>query len=323
MTPLRVAVVGAGIMGSNHVRVIKRLPDISLIAVVDTDLERAAIAAGDPSVMTCRTIDDLPEIDAAIVAVPTEAHLAAALMLIGRGVHLLVEKPLANTVEECEQIVAAASKADVVLAVGHVERFNPAIAELASSVADPIHITTVRVGPYSPRVSDGVVMDLMIHDIDILCSFARPGDRVNSVSGAGRVVKGATEDLAVVSMAFESGMTASLTASRLGQQKIRTVEVTQPEVVTFADLVRSDVTIHRMAHHEFLGDSGVSYRQTNVVEIPFIVNRGEPLGLELTDFFNAIRSGSSPRVRGEDGSRAVRIARDVLDHLYIADRPIS
>ena len=174
--PLKVAVVGTGIMGSNHVRVMSQLPDVELVAVVDADLDRAKAASLKSGARACASINDLPDdVEAAVVAVPTALHLDTALALVARGINVLVEKPLAATVADAQRIIDAASAAGVVLAVGHVERFNPAVAELTSLVTDPIHISASRISPYSPRISDGVVFDLMIHDIDIVCSLAATG----------------------------------------------------------------------------------------------------------------------------------------------------
>ncbi len=316
--PLKVAVVGTGIMGSNHVRVMGQLPDVELVAVVDADLDRAKAASLKSGALACASIDDLPvDVEAAVVAVPTALHLETAIALVERGISVLVEKPLAATVADAQRIIDAASAAGVVLAVGHIERFNPAVAELTALVTEPIHISASRISPYSPRISDGVVFDLMIHDIDIVCSLAPAGDDIVSVSGVGRQVRADSEDLASVAVAFESGLTASFMTSRLGQQKIRAIEVTQLDSVVSADLVRSDVTIHRMAHHEYLGEGGVSYRQSSVVETPFI-QRGEPLVLEAQDFVAAVRSGGPPRVSGTDALRAVSIATAIVESLRIS-----
>ena len=269
--------------------------------------------------LCCVSIDELPDdIDAAVIAVPTAAHLETAASLIRCGIHVLVEKPLAPTVVECEQITTAAAEAGVVLAVGHVERFNPAVVELSALIEQPIHILRREIGPYSPRIGDGVVFDLMIHDIDIVCALAGDGAVVTSVAGVGRMIRGDSEDIANATMMFDNGMTAALATSRLGQQKIRSIEVTQSDSVLTADLVRADITIHRMAHHEFLGDQGVSYRQSNMIEIPFIQNRGEPLALELADFLDAVRTGGQPRVSGVAATRAVGVASSIVSALTVS-----
>ena len=306
---LRIAVVGAGIMGANHARVAHQLPGVELVAVVDSDLERARAAGRNAGAVAVASLDELTiDIDAAVIAVPTRFHFEAARQLIDRGVHVLVEKPIAATVDEAEQIVAAAERAGVVLSVGHIERFNAAVAELPQMLEDPLHIEASRIGTYSSRIADGVILDLMIHDIDIVTSLVGRDVEVTSVGGVARSVRGDTEDVATVTMVFANGVTAAFNTSRLGQQKIRTLEITQQESVITADLVRQDVTINRMSRQEYLSDEGTRYRQSSVVEIPFLETRGEPLALELRHFVECVRTGAAPRVDGRAGVRALELA---------------
>jgi predicted dehydrogenase len=318
--PLRLAVVGAGIMGTNHARVARSLRDARLVAVVDRDLDRAA-AAGGPGVQAVASVDDVEGgFDAAVVSVPTPLHAAMALQLAARGVHLLVEKPIAATLAEARQIVAAADAAGIVLAVGHVERFNAAVAELPRLLDHPVHIEASRISPYSARVADGVILDLMIHDLDIVAALAGPHDEPVRVAGVARCVRGDTEDLASATIQFASGLTATLNTSRLGQQKIRTLEITQLESVIVADLVRQDITIHRMSHNEYLSDEGTRYRQSSVIEIPFLEARGEPLALELQHFVECIRTGATPRADGTAGTRALELAQLVAASVHASGR---
>jgi len=314
---VRLAVVGSGSMGANHIRIARQLPGVELVAVVDSDTTRARQLTAGSNITFLSSVDELQHnIDAAVVAVPTSEHLQVAAALADRGVHLLVEKPLAATRVEAEQLVEKAMKAGVCLAVGHVERFNPAIYELPRFLDNPIHFAAARISPYTPRISDGVVFDLMIHDLDIICSLV--GAEVAEVHGAGQRVRSISEDLAVVTMAFSSGQTASLQTSRVGQQKIRTLEVTQAESVVHVDLLKQDVTITTMSSHEYVAESGTPrHRQSNVVEIPFLETRGEPLALELTDFVHSVLSGSQPRVNGEAGLRAVGLAERILAALIV------
>ena len=311
---LRLAVVGAGIMGSNHVRIGRNLRDASLVAVVDPDLDRARAAAGTSGVEVFERVDQVVDrIDAAVVAVPTAHHVDTALELIEGGVHLLVEKPLAATAAAGRELVDVAAAAGLVLAVGHVERFNPAVADLPIWVEQPIHIETVRTSPYTARISDGVVFDLLIHDIDIVCSLVGPDAVVEHIDGVSQTVRSPSEDLVSVNLRFSTGLTASLTASRLGQEKIRRIEVTQYDSVVIADLLRQTITIQRMSRHEFLSDQGMSYRQSSVVEIPFLETRGEPLALELQHFVDCVREGVRPRVDGNSGARAVELAERIVE----------
>ena len=319
-TPVKLVVVGAGSMGANHVRVAQQLPNVELVAVVDQDVERARSVTRSASVAVFGSLDDLTiDVDAAVVAVPTAGHMAVATTLARRGVHLLVEKPLAPSAAEAEDLVAVAEGAGVVLAVGHVERFNPAIYELPRLLEQPIHFEASRISPYTPRIGDGVIFDLMIHDIDIVCSLVNPEAQVVEVAGVARAVKGTTEDLATVTMGFSTGETAVFNTSRLGQTKIRTLEVTQTESAISVDLLRQDITISRMSKHEYLSDEGTTrHRQSNVVEIPFLETRGEPLGLELSNFLQSVRDGSQPHVDGAAGARAVGLAQRALNTVWMS-----
>lgn len=311
---VRLAVVGAGAMGANHIRVASQLPGVTLAAIVDQDLDRARAATRSANVALFRSVDDLPkEIDAAVVAVPTQGHVVTATTLARRGVHLLVEKPLAATVSEAEELVGEANAAGIILAVGHVERFNPAIYELPRLLEGPLHFEASRISPFTPRIGDGVIFDLMIHDIDIVCALVSNGANVTEVSGVARAVKGGTEDLAIVTMSFSTGETAVFNTSRLGQTKIRTLEITQADSAISVDLLRQDITISRMSKHEYLSDDGAPrHRQSNVVEIPFLETRGEPLALELAHFVDCIRHGRKPLVDGAAGARAVELAQRAL-----------
>jgi predicted dehydrogenase len=312
--PLKLAVIGAGIMGTNHARVARQLPEIELVAVVDQDIDKATAACGTSGAVATTNLDDvIGRIEAAVVAVPTQFHVEVAIKLAEAGVHLLVEKPLAPTIEEGEQIVAAADAAGVTLAVGHIERFNPAVAELPRLLDRPVHIEASRIGSYSPRISDGVIFDLMIHDLDIVLSLVGDDCDVEEISGVARRMRSQTEDLASATIAFSNGMTAAFNTSRLGQQKVRTIEITQMESAIVADLIRRDVTIHRMSQQEYLSDEGTRYRQSSVMEIPYLQSAGEPLQLELSHFAECVRSGQRPLVDGRAGLRALDLAVRVTD----------
>lgn len=309
MSNLGVTVIGAGIMGANHARVVSQLREARLVSVVDPDVARAEQLVGSSGAIAAATIDEVMDsTDLAVVAVPTALHFELACRIIDAGIAVLVEKPITTTYEEAIALVDRAAGKGVTLAVGHVERFNAAVAELPSLVDDPIHIRAVRVSPYSPRISDGVVHDLMIHDIDIVLSLFGAEVDVVEVGGTGRAVHGPSEDLANAHIALSNGVTAAFETSRLGQQKVRQIEITQRDSVIIADLLRQDVTIHRMSRHEYLADDGVRYRQSSVLEIPFLDQRGEPLLRELEDVVSSVQANRPPRVGGADGARALHVA---------------
>jgi len=300
-------------MGANHVRIAAGLRDADLAYVVDSDRARAAALASTFGVKAAATVDEvLADVDAAIVAAPSELHCELGLQLIAAGKHVMIEKPLATTVDDAQRLVDAAATAGVVLMAGHVERFNPAVLELDNVVQrdQVVHVSTARISPFSPRVTVGVVLDLLIHDLDLVRSIVQ--SPVAEVQAVSRRVRSVTEDLASVLLTFDGGVTADLSTSRVGQQKIRTIGITQHDSYVNVDLLRQDVTINRVDHSEYVSSEGARYRQTGMVEIPFLEVRGEPLWLEQVEFVRAITEHRVPRVPGEDGVEALRLALRVL-----------
>jgi UDP-N-acetylglucosamine 3-dehydrogenase len=309
--PVRLAVIGAGVMGANHARVASRTSGVELVAIVDVDEEKRGKLAASTGVASAATIDEvMGDIDAVVIATPTQFHHSVAAKCLDAGLHVLVEKPIASTVEEGRDLAARAKAAGVVLTVGHIERFNPAVRELVRSATAPIHIELTRVGPFTPRVSDNVVVDLMIHDLDLARALAH--SEVKTLTSILQSTKTSGPDMAIALLEFENGVTASVTASRISQQKLRRIFVTQDDEVIAGDLVRQDVMIHRMQHVEYVSDAGARIRQSGVVEIPFIENRGEPLMEELRAFVDAI-GGGELIVTAEDGIAALQLAHRVLD----------
>ncbi|MGI9577084.1 MAG: Gfo/Idh/MocA family oxidoreductase [Microthrixaceae bacterium] len=309
---LKLAVIGAGVMGTNHARVASTVAEFDLAWIVDADGERAkAAAAAHGASAETDPMAVIGQVDAAIVALPTKLHAEVAVPLLEAGVHCLVEKPLAGEVDDAQRIIDAAQASGAILAVGHVERFNPAILELDKLVGDVVHVEAQRVGPFSARVADSVVIDLMIHDLDLVRSLA--GGEAESVTAISQRLHTDNEDLATALLHFDSGVTAVVTASRLGQQKTRELRITQPDSQIVVDLMRTDVTVHRVEHAEFTGPEGTVYRQQGVVEIPMVETRGEPLWLEQREFAVAINEEREPRVGGNDGLEALKLALRVVE----------
>ena len=307
---LRLGIVGAGIMGANHARLAQAVRDATVTHVVDPDIGRATQLAVAVGAEAASDIDGIAEhVDAAVVAVPSDLHHEVGLELMKAGIHVLVEKPLATTIADAEALAEAAEVNGVTLMVGHVERFNPAVLELDRLLSDVVHVAAARVSPFSPRIREDVITDLMIHDLDVVRSIAGCG--VVDVECMAMRVHSDTEDLATALLRFENGMTANLTASRVGQQKIRELRITQPDRYVTVDLVRQDVTINRVQHSEFLSSDGARYRQSGVVEIPFLEHQGEPLLLELQEFVRAASTGTTPRVTAAEGVEALRLVARV------------
>jgi len=224
---------------------------------------------------------------------------------------VLMEKPIAATVEQAKSLVAAAEEHDRILMVGHVERFNPAVMELARHLSGLIHIDVRRVGPFTPRISTGVALDLMIHDIDVVSWLA--GSQPEVISAVMRRVRSDTEDIAVCILTFPTGVSAVLTASRASQSKQRQIELIQQDNVVVADLVRQQLTIHRVEHSEFVDERGSMYRQSGIIEIPYLEHQGEPLFLEQRHFLKCVLEHTQPAVSGQDGLIALATAIRIRD----------
>lgn len=307
-----VVVVGAGFMGANHARVLSALPGARLAAVVDRDAERGRRVAAEFGCDHAPTMREIEGgVDAAIIATPTETHCSLAVEALALGWHVLVEKPFTPSIEEAEEIVAAADDAGRLLAVGHIERFNPACLDLPRFVTEPLFIQTRRLSPYADRVQEGVVRDMMIHDIDLVLWLAdSPPVRVSADVAAWR---SGTEDLATATVVFESGLVAHLTATRIGQDKVRQVDILQPDSLVNVDLLRQDITIRRQATAEYPDTGARRLKEASVMEIPYLEHRGEPLWLELSDFVEAVGSGRRPLVDGRAGLAALALCERILE----------
>lgn len=296
-------------MGRHHARILSSMRDVELVAILDPEIDRARMLCAAWGGSAVDSLSKLPLVDAAIVASVTSSHAQVAIPLIERGVHVLVEKPLASSASEAKQIVAAAGSAGVTLAVGHVERFNPAVSALMRLVESPLLMQFDRLSPYTPRVGDSVVFDLMVHDLDLACMMA--GSAPERVFSAGIAAFSDTLDVASALLHFPGGAVASLSASRVTQDKVRRISISERDRFLVADCLRQDIVIRRETVSEFLDDEGGTYRQASVSEIPYIDRRAEPLAAELRDFIDAIREGRPPRVDGEAGVRAVSLAEQV------------
>jgi UDP-N-acetylglucosamine 3-dehydrogenase len=319
---VKLAVVGAGIMGSCHARIARTTPGAEITVVVDKDENKGRQLAEHVGAAYRPSVNALPgEVDAAIVAVPTESHAEIGTMLLENGLDVLMEKPIATTVEEAKCLIAAAEDHDRILMVGHVERFNSAVIELGRHLADPIHIDVRRVGPFTPRIMTGVALDLMIHDVDLVSWLA--GSQPQEIAAVTRRVRSDTEDLATCILTFATGVSAVLTASRVSQAKQRQIELTQRENVVVADLIRQQVTVHRVEYAEFVDERGSTYRQSGVIEIPYLEHRGEPVSLEQRHFVECVLAHTQPAVSGQDGLAALATAIRIRDQSSCIDQVLT
>jgi len=301
-------------MGQYHARVYAELWDVDFVGVVDIDLDRAAIVAAQYDTIAFADHRDLlGKVDVVSVVVPTEQHFAVARDLLEAGVGVLVEKPMTPTLEEARALFALARERGTVLHVGHVERFNGAVQELKKIVENPILIESRRLGPFSPRVQkDTVVMDLMIHDIDIVLNLVDSAPRKINAFGACAVSDVA--DVANVQIAFDSGAIATITASRATEEKIRTLAITQPGAYIVLDYLVQDIQIHRRAAQEWTpARESIRYRQASFVEHLF-VHKDNPLKLEILHLMRAVeqaRAGERVDLAESDNLRSLAMALEL------------
>ena len=302
--PLRVGVIGVGVMGSNHARVFAGLPGVQLIGVADPDSRQAEFVA---RTLGCTAVSDVEEllkigVDAVTVAAPTHLHRSIALTCVGRGVHVLVEKPIASTVEEGHEIISAARRAGVTLMIGHVERFNPAVEAIKEAIRneDILSIAITRVGPFPPRMSNvGVVIYLAVHDIDLIRWFT-DSDIVEVQPQLSSAVA-EREDIALLQFRTASGVLAHIHTNWLTPFKARSVTVATRGKYVMGDLLTRQVT----ECFGFQPDGSYSMRHLSV-------GHAEPLRSELLAFLRAVRTGGVPAVTGEEGVASLEIATRCL-----------
>lgn len=309
MSSVRAAVIGAGNMGRHHTRILSARNDVDFIGLVDPDSSRATEIASQFGVPVFSCIQDLPSVDVAIVAVPTEQHLSVASELMGLGTSVMVEKPLALTVEQGQQMVAEADAKGVTLAVGHVERFNPVVRFLSEIHLEPAFIQFERMSPFTPRITSSVVSDLMVHDLDLACAFM--GAEPVRVEAMAQRIFTDMPDIASALLEFPNGSIVSVIASRATQDKVRRIAITEAARYIVADCLRQDISVKRETTVEFPSSEPGLYRQASVVEIPYLDRSGEPLAREVDDFLAAVVSGGKPLVDGAAGLRALGLVTAV------------
>lgn len=300
MDKVRVAVIGAGAFGVNHLRVLHEAANVELTAVVDCDRGRAEEAA---SRYSCSVFEDISQlagkVDAAVVAVPTSAHADVACPLLELGIDVLVEKPIAADLESAQRLIDAAEANGRVLMTGHLERFNPAILALQGKVTLPLFFEIHLMSLFSPRSLDvDVVLDLMIHDIDVVLSLT--GLEPEEIRAAGIRILSDKVDIANVRLAFPGGCVANLTASRVSTEKIRKIRMFQPHQYISVDYQRQD------------GAAFIVQDDGQIGFDSFAVQKDEPLRLEIENFLHCVRTRATPRVTGRDGIRALQVALAIL-----------
>lgn len=310
---LRIAVVGVGHLGRHHARILAALPGVELVAVVDTNRARADEIAASVGTRALYDARDLPgAVDAVTVAVPTAWHLDIARPLLTAGIHVLVEKPMARSLDEADQMIAAARDGGALLGVGHTERFNPAVEAARPLLVDPRFIEVHRLGTFPERSLDiDVVFDLMIHDLDVVLSLVNAP--VESIEAVGVPVLTGRVDIANARIRFANGCIANLTASRISRDRVRKIRFFQPLAYVSIDYAAQKVEVWRLL-------KGVGPAPTiDGGELP--VTSDEPLKRELADFADAIRNRRAPYVDGAQGRRALAVAQQIVDRMTTDAQP--
>lgn len=302
---MRAVVVGVGHLGKHHARILASLPGVTLAGVVDTDLERAGQIAAERETTAYAEVSQVPgKIDVAVVAVPTESHARIAHRLLELGVHTLVEKPITQTVAEADALIAAAKSRGVVLAVGHSERFNPAVLAARPYVKDPRFIEVHRLGQMPGRSLDiDVVLDLMIHDLDLILSLV-PSE-VEGVEAVGVPVLTPRIDIANARLRFANGCIANLTASRISREPVRKIRFFQQDAYVSIDTAAREVELWRLVPQP----TGAPTIGGGKLEVA----GDEALKGELEDFLGAVRDGRAPAVSGEQGRAALALATRIVE----------
>jgi predicted dehydrogenase len=307
LNKIRIAVVGVGSFGRNHVRVLHQSPHAELAGIVDLNRERAAAVGAEFSCPAYADLDELKResggrLDAAVVAVPTTAHREAGCRLLAQGLDVLIEKPIAGSLEDAQALVSVAREHGRILQVGHLERFNPAVIALKQICRLPLFFEIHRMSLFSPRSLDvDVVLDLMIHDLDIVLDLV--GQAPEEIRAAGICILSEKVDIANVRLAFPGGCVANLTASRVSTERVRKVRLFQPEQYISLDYQRQDGAVFSVS-----GNQQIGYQ-------PLAVAKDEPLKLELETFLQSVASRQALGVSGEEGTRALELALAILDKI--------
>jgi predicted dehydrogenase len=307
---VRIAVIGAGRMGTYHVGHLAKIPQAELVGIVDADSERGQKLAKKYKTTAYKDPAEIIGLaQAAVIATPTATHITVGQQLLSQGIHCLIEKPMASTVEQADTLIRIAAEKKVILQAGHIERFNPAVMEAVQHIHDPQFIEVNRLGSYDPRVNDvGVIMDLMIHDLDIVLFLV--GEPVTRVEAFGAKVLSNHEDIAKVRLHFANGCIADLSASRISIEKYRKIRVFQKDAYLSLDYAASDIKIYR--------------KKTAVVKSLLDIERfnpplehQDPLSAELKHFLMCILENKQPFVTGHHGRAAIALAQDVLANLKV------
>jgi predicted dehydrogenase len=322
-----VAVVGGGVFGRNHARVYRQLAQegapIRLVGVVDPDTARADAIAREFECRSFGSVGQLltthSEVQAASVAAPTVHHLSVARRLMEAGVDVLIEKPLAASLAEADELIRLAQRHNRIVQVGHLERFNPAVRATLPLITRPMFFEVHRLSVFTPRSLDvDVVLDLMIHDLDVVLSFVK--SPVREIRAVGLPILSGKTDIANVRLEFESGCVANFTASRVSTERVRKLRFFQPKQYISLDYGRQDVMVFSVSDAE---DSGMPSVNPHIGFSKPAVTSEEPLRAELKSFLDAVRERSQPMVTLQEGRRALALALDIVSAIQTHSKHIN
>lgn len=317
MEKIRVAVIGVGYLGKFHAEKYARMKDVELIGVVDIDRSRAeAVAAvyGTSALTDYRDLYGL--VDAVSIVVPTEAHFSVGADLLAQEVDVLVEKPMTTNLQQADELIALSESKHRILQIGHLERFNPAVAALKDIVYHPMFIEAHRLSVFKDRCTDvSVVLDLMIHDIDIIMNIA--GSGIKSIHAAGAPVICEQADIANVRLEFESGCVANITASRISTKNQRKIRIFQKDAYVSVDFAGREITIIRRDQDQ----AGSVIPGMDIRQISF--SKADALENELAAFIEAVRARKAPAVSGLAGRKALEVALCIMDQIDTAIRRLG
>ena len=320
MNALRIGVIGVGHLGGLHAKMLATIPEATLVGVFDTDQEKARKVAGDNGTTAFATMEELfAQVEAVTIATSTTGHFAVAREAIARGIHLFIEKPITQTVDEANQLCALSGAKGLIVQVGHIERFNPAILALEGYTIAPLFIETHRLAQFKPRGTDvAVVLDLMIHDIDLIMTFVK--SPVKQIDASGVAVVSDTVDIANARLQFENGCVANVTASRISQRSMRKMRLFQPNAYISIDFSEGMAEVFRLLPEDapdirgtmVLGEMGLGKNRRKIIYEQPETHEVNALRYELELFVRAVQTGGIPVVTAEDARRALEVATSIL-----------
>ncbi|CRF31893.1 oxidoreductase [Brachyspira suanatina] len=316
MDKVNISIIGVGRMGQFHLNVVSQINQINLSGIYDADENHLNEISQKHNIRKFNSLDEaIDNSDAVIIASPTMYHFEIAKKAVEKGKHVLVEKPMTETYAQALELEEIVKQKNVILQVGHVERFNGAVQELHHIIEKPYLIEARRLAPFTPRITDvGVVFDIMIHDLDIVTSLVKKP--IVRFSASGKRIRTNNEDIASALLEFEDSTIATISASRVTQEKIRTLAISTEEAYFILDYATQDITIHRQAASQsnIKTSVGINYKQESIIERVFI-HRDNPLKLEDEHFANCILGKDKRFVSIEDDVNTIKLTESILKEI--------